>query len=343
MTQPQPQPQLSAMSPARAITSSTISLTRTSRVFSITPPFKRLSTCGKRSRLKYGRMTTNTITQLRKRAGHPRRPWHDRENAERYHSFAVTHALYRETSSRLVQLLGLPASARVLDLGCGTGVTTKAILQGAGPTVRVVAVDSSAVQIGVAKDHVSDSRVELLHMAAESMSRRLRGPFDAVVCNAAFWFMKPQPTLAAISGLLAAGGKFAFNVPSRFLPRFETALFSRPRSLPRGEYLHERTLRIARDLGYVRPDAAPAVAYEDLLERAWKAVPLRLVSCEPQVLARTKAEMYAWYRTPVFRASVLPGVDAEIADAIIDRAYREAPAGAAEEESRWINFLYERL
>lgn len=138
--------------------------------------------------------------------------WNDPENARRYAQFARTYPMYRRTSADLVDRLALAGGARVLDLACGTGITTETVLRKLGPDGRVVAHDGSPAMQEQARRHVDDVRVDWVLGAAEDIGDLVSGPFDAVVCNSAIWQTDLTRTVPAIACLLRPGGRFACNV-----------------------------------------------------------------------------------------------------------------------------------
>jgi len=78
-------------------------------------------------------------------------PWDDAGNARRYAEFARRYPMYRLTSEHLVGLAVLAPDARVVDLCCGTGVTTEAVLAVLGARGSVAAVDGAAAMLAEAR------------------------------------------------------------------------------------------------------------------------------------------------------------------------------------------------
>lgn len=97
--------------------------------------------------------------------------WEDEENARRYDEFARRYPMYRSLSADLVRHARIGPEDRVLDLACGTGITTEAALDGLGPDGRVVGVDASKAMIGLARHNVAADRVEWVNVPGESLRR----------------------------------------------------------------------------------------------------------------------------------------------------------------------------
>lgn len=98
------------------------------------------------------------------------------------------------------ELLAPQRGERVLDLGCGDGVLT-AKLVAAG--CRVIAIDSSAEQIGAARARGLDAR----RGRAETMP--FDAEFDAVFSNAVLhWIPDAAAAIASVHRALKPGGRF---------------------------------------------------------------------------------------------------------------------------------------
>jgi ubiquinone/menaquinone biosynthesis C-methylase UbiE len=93
--------------------------------------------------------------------------------------------------------LEVPAGVRWLDVGCGTGELTKAILETQSPN-RVVGIDPSEGFIAFAREHVQDENVEFDVGDAMSLPYG-EDEFDSVVSGLALNFV-PGPD-RALSGM----------------------------------------------------------------------------------------------------------------------------------------------
>jgi SAM-dependent methyltransferase len=109
------------------------------------------------------------------------------------------------------QWLAVPAGGRWLDVGCGTGALTAAVLAVADPT-RVVGVDPSTGFLRTARSRFDDPRVAFVAGDGRSLPVRA-GTFDAVVSALALNFVPaPDAAAAEIARALRSGGVAAAYV-----------------------------------------------------------------------------------------------------------------------------------
>ncbi len=115
----------------------------------------------------------------------------------------------RELARAFVVWLGVPPSRHWLEVGCGTGALTSAILEMGRPG-SVVATDASDQFIEHARAALPDQRVQFLTATAAKLPTRAAG-YDVVASSLVLNFL-PDPTaalremrsLAAEDGLVAA-------------------------------------------------------------------------------------------------------------------------------------------
>ncbi|MFD0205876.1 MULTISPECIES: class I SAM-dependent methyltransferase [Saccharothrix] len=119
---------------------------------------------------------------------------------------------YHRALRTSARALGLPrrgAGLRVLDLGCGTGASTAALLDVA-PEAEVVAVDASAGMLARARAKPWPDTVTFVRGRVEDLD--VRGPFDAVF--AAFLVRNlpdPDAGLRAARALLEPGAPLVLH------------------------------------------------------------------------------------------------------------------------------------
>ncbi|MFJ5834201.1 class I SAM-dependent methyltransferase [Streptomyces sp. NPDC093089] len=116
---------------------------------------------------------------------------------------------------RSARRLGLPAQGAgltLLDLGCGTGTSTEALLR-AAPLATVIGVDASAGMLARARAKPWPANVSFVHAPVEDMSEvDAGGPYDAVF--AAYLLRNvadPEAVLRAVHRLLRPGGRLSVH------------------------------------------------------------------------------------------------------------------------------------
>lgn len=114
---------------------------------------------------------------------------------------------------------GLPAAPRVLDVGCGPGVSAFELAAALGPDAEVVGVDLADRMIALARAH---HRRDFPHLARvrfqEADATRLpfaEGAFDLAVGHSFLYLVPDRPrVLAELYRVLAPGGRLILMEPS---------------------------------------------------------------------------------------------------------------------------------
>jgi trans-aconitate 2-methyltransferase len=110
----------------------------------------------------------------------------------------------------LVSRIAVDSPARVIDLGCGPGNSTR-ILRGRWPEAHVVGLDSSADMIETAVAEQPEGEWQL----ARIEDWRADAPYDVVFSNAALqWLPDHSGLVVSLLGGVAVGGALAFQIPS---------------------------------------------------------------------------------------------------------------------------------
>src|SRR6202050_2004066 len=122
-------------------------------------------------------------------------------------------------NDRLVELAGVRAGNRVLDIATGSGEPALTAARAVGPSGRVVAVDMSPGMLAIARERIDAARlnnVDLVESDAEALQRDPHpapAPFDPVRCR---WGLLFMPDLdGVVRGLhraLKPGGHFTTAV-----------------------------------------------------------------------------------------------------------------------------------
>jgi ubiquinone/menaquinone biosynthesis C-methylase UbiE len=263
--------------------------------------------------------------------------WDDPQTAELYDRFARGHGQYRDTSRDLVAMAHLEDAGRVVDLACGTGVTTEAILDRVGASTAVLALDASEAMLAVARRNVTDARVTWLHAPAVDLAKHA-DRIDAIVCNSAIWQLDMERAVAAAARVLRPGGRLVFNIGRQFLMLPFTAEELQP---PKPTFAHLIQAVAILDYDFVPPHPAMTRGRPHTPDGVTKM--LRRCGLDP-VEARTfeyddppEAQL-AWLQVPVFAQNVLPGMPYDAQLAVLTEAYNRLEK-SQDSKSKWMAFL----
>ncbi len=187
--------------------------------------------------------------------------------------------LMESVKTRLLQRAGLHSGARLLEIGCGTGATTRSAARQIGPDGRVTAADISAPLVEFAKNQPSDadsSPIDYLLGDAQTYPFET-GQFDQVISRfGVMFFENPVAAFENIARAVKPGGGLTFacwaalaDNPWFTIPgRAAIARLGKPAPLPPeapGPFAfaeQERVLQILRTAGL--QDCAAAVERIDL-------------------------------------------------------------------------------
>jgi len=113
----------------------------------------------------------------------------------------ATHAGFvPDAGAAVVEHLAPRPAEKILDLGCGDGVLTEALVKAGA---HVVGVDSSAEMVAAARNRGVDAQV------MDGVALNFVDEFDAVFSNAALHWMKDLASvIAGVNRALKPGGRF---------------------------------------------------------------------------------------------------------------------------------------
>lgn len=137
-------------------------------------------------------------------------------SAATYRGAAEHISFYRETNRHLAAAAGLRPGMVVVDLACGTGLTTRAVLAAVHGVCTVYAVDLAEGMLREAEQSLSGAPVHFVHASAEAFAHLVPVPADRVLSNAAFWhFPDPVAVLGQVRAVLTGDGRYLFNIPDQ--------------------------------------------------------------------------------------------------------------------------------
>lgn len=202
----------------------------------------------------------------------------------------------------LISLLPAVAGARVLDIACGQGLATRAVLQAGAASV--VGVDSSREMIDIAGSRTEPmAPISYVVDDAQRLSTCADQSFDGVTCQLALMDIPDlKATLQSVYRVLRPEGWFAFVIghPCFLAPEATTEIGAggRPARLVNG-YLDERFWRSSNPHGVRRAGHyhRPLATYLNSLT----ATGFRLEAVdEPRASALLAAEQPVYAEVPIF-------------------------------------------
>jgi SAM-dependent methyltransferase len=136
----------------------------------------------------------------------------DEESAAAYERHLVP-AVFDPWAADLVASVDIGPAARVLDIGCGTGIAARHAAGRVGPDGGVIGIDVNPAMLDVARERAAASGLPIGFEAASA--ERLPfddGAFDVVLCQQALQFFDDRPAaVAEMSRVLRPGGRLALS------------------------------------------------------------------------------------------------------------------------------------
>ena len=137
--------------------------------------------------------------------------WSGPGQAAAYGAFVDRHDWYPQLAADLVERADISSGETIVDLCCGSGAVTGAVLDRCDPAV-VVAVDASFAMLDQARSRLDDARVCFARGPAQALTGMLAaGSVDVVLCSASMWDLPVPAVLNAVRDVLRPGGRLAFN------------------------------------------------------------------------------------------------------------------------------------
>lgn len=132
--------------------------------------------------------------------------------AHDYDAHARVQARSAQALAQRVAALDFPATPHLLEIGCGTGFLTAALID-AGLAADAMITDLSPAMLARARARVGDAPGRVFAVLDGEYGQRPHGaPFDLIVSNLTFqWFEDLPAAVTRLVGWLAPGGQLLFT------------------------------------------------------------------------------------------------------------------------------------
>ena len=104
--------------------------------------------------------------------------------------YSLSEQDFAPLRERTVEALELSPGDRVLEVGCGPGVTLETLVDAVGPEGTVVAIDYSPAMLAAARERVEENGWECVELhRADATTADLGGPYDGAIAGLALSVM----------------------------------------------------------------------------------------------------------------------------------------------------------
>ena len=130
-----------------------------------------------------------------------------------YLEFEERYGLFDFLARRLAKICGIGKGARILDIGCGTGVSTLMLAELVGEKGRIIGIDNSPKMMEWARRFAGEMENMEFHLCdACSVDELVDGKADAVLYNASIFLVpEPEKALGCAFNVLRDGGVVGMN------------------------------------------------------------------------------------------------------------------------------------
>jgi len=131
------------------------------------------------------------------------------QSADAYDQFEERHHLFESLTKRQLELIEPSRPERILDVGCGTGISTLALHQAmSGQSPNIYAIDISERMLLRARDRCKSlPGIYFIQGDAENLSTYFNESFDAIFYTASIFLLPGfAESLRQASNLLVPGG-----------------------------------------------------------------------------------------------------------------------------------------
>jgi ubiquinone/menaquinone biosynthesis C-methylase UbiE len=129
-------------------------------------------------------------------------------SVKKYDEFEEHHGLFGKLARELAAFCGIKAGMTVLDVGCGTGSSTKSLADHLGLSSKIIGIDFSEQMLKAARQRVDATpSIQYIQCDASVMNQFIDFKADAVLYNASIFLIPDyEKTLRAAYEILMPGG-----------------------------------------------------------------------------------------------------------------------------------------
>ncbi len=132
---------------------------------------------------------------------------HFEESPDHYQAFEERWGFFKKLNGVLLSRLSPPSAADILDVGCGTGASSRQLIETV-PECRVWGLDNSPAMLRMARQKGESDRLRFVEGDAAKLSQYFDFRFDLIVYSASIFLIPDyQESLRQAKGLLKGGGK----------------------------------------------------------------------------------------------------------------------------------------
>lgn len=254
--------------------------------------------------------------------------------AKKYDNYAASYPMYRKTSQFLVKTANIRKGMTIVDLACGTGVTTHEILKKLGSSGKIIDIDFSGEMLNIAKKRNKQKNISFIQSSAEKIDMLTKESIDLVLCNSAFWQMDMDKTLRCIKRILKKDGKFIFNLPNQY--------YKFPKKT-RNVLFFPIMQEIATKEYGLKPKKRKFKLFDfKSVNKIIKSNSFKISFCKTSAFKQTAKDIYEFYKIPVMTDKAFPNLDYSERMKILDQAYKRVDK-SKEFISKWIYFVLKKL
>ncbi len=259
------------------------------------------------------------------------------KSGKQYQEYALKFPQYKQTNEKLIEISDIKPNQIIVDIACGTGLTTKEVLKNCPDIERIYAIDFSEDMINIAKEFVQSKKVAFIVADAEDVDKFISEKVDMVLCNSAFWqFQNQNQVLNAISNVLKNNGKLIFNLNQQFFN------FGKPE--PNQKFLIDTIFSEIKTRGYEHGNKLKPKIDEEEIEELFNQAGFNLDKTEMMNFGpRSLVDFFNFFKIPA-TATFFEDVTKEDQEQILNSAYKKLKNQITQiENNKWIYFVFKKI